>query len=617
MTSNIRSRVKVVKINMRFELMSHVWRVLLACLALTACKADDPPLRGQLMVVLQTDMSLPKDVTQVKILVKRGGTPYHDKNYVVAPGEDWVTKLPATLAVVASVEDPTPRVEVTVVGLRKAEARVFAQSVTTIPEGRTATLFVPIQWLCEGQVRELPRDAGYVSSCEPKGDTIYACRNGSCEDVVVKEKDLKDYDPSDVFGGADEPKEGLCFETVQCFADGFWVIPNQDCIVEVDVEEGYQLNLALLNPKSGDGICNRSGDACYIPLDRDAQFGWNYVRGTNASSKPVRAQLPKAVCTKLDAGEIEAVYATRTCATKTLRFPTCGPWSAVDDSIDVGEDSTPTPDAGSGLPSNAELVIDFESEDGRFEVGVPVQLQLTIVTEDGEEIDVTQQAVWTVEDGDVASVEQGLVTGKKPGVTKIVAQLAGATATFDITVDLGTPESVEVSSEVQEVATGRTLQLEASANYPGGYVVEDAASSVTWESSDDAIATVDANGKVTGVSEGQVTITATLNGVSSEAIEVEVGPAVLDSIALSTSQVGSNEYQLVATGTFSDGSTRDVTDEVTWEQLDGEEYGTVDENGKITVVAVGVVSVRATIGSVSRRVNINVKLGGGDSDSAQ
>src|SRR5690606_9652153 len=102
-----------------------------------------------------------------------------------------------------------------------------------IPERRTATLFVPIQWLCEGQVRSLPQDAGYVSTCEPKGGDAYACRAGTCENVEVEEGDLKDYDPSDVFGGADDPKEGLCFETVDCFEPGFGVVPNEDCVVEV------------------------------------------------------------------------------------------------------------------------------------------------------------------------------------------------------------------------------------------------------------------------------------------------------------------------------------------------------------------------------------------------
>ncbi len=620
MTSSLLYRSKVVaKMNTRWNLLSHVVRALLACMALTACKADEPPVRGQLMVVLQTDMSLPKDVTQVKILVKRGGKPYHDKNYIIAPGENWVSKLPATLAVVAAVDDPTPPVEVTVVGLRKAEARVFAQAVTTIPERRTATLFVPIQWLCEGQVRSLPQDAGYVSTCEPKGGDAYACRAGTCENVEVEEGDLKDYDPSDVFGGADDPKEGLCFETVDCFESGFGVVPDDDCVVEVGVPEGYQLNLALLNPSSGDGICDADRESCYIPLDRDQRFGWNYVRGTNASTMPVRAQLPKAVCSKLADGEIERVQATLACATKTMRFPTCGPWSSVDDSIDVENDTPVVPEDDGGtdaeLPPNAELMINFVNPGDVIEIGVPIQLQLTVVTEGGPGQDVTALAVWSVDNEDVATVVQGVVTGKLPGAAKITAEVAGIVVHFDIEVERGTPESVVVESDVSEVPVGRVIEFTAQVNYVGGYSEDGVSSDVTWTSSDPSIATVDENGNVTGVTEGSVTITAELNGTTSEAFELEVGPAALDDIDLSTSQIGPNEYQLTATGAYSDGSSRDITDEVTWEQLGGEEFGTVDETGKMTVISVGIVSVRATLGSVTTRVNINVTTGAGTPDA--
>jgi hypothetical protein len=593
-------------------------------LAITACKADDPPVRGQLMVILQTDMSLPKDVTQVKILVKRGGTPYHDKNYIIAPGEDWVTKLPATLAVVASVEDPTPRVEVTVVGLRRAEARVFAQAVTTIPERRTATLFVPIQWLCEGQVRELPRDAGYVSSCEPKGNDVYACRAGTCENVTVDEEDLDDYDPSDVFGGADDPKNGLCFETVECFASGFRVVPNEDCIVEVGVPEGYELNLALLNPSNGDGICDRDETSCYIPLDRDARFGWTYAKGTSSSSMPIEAQLPKAVCTKLAAGDIQEVQATLACASKTKRFPTCGPWSSVDDGIDVGEGVEGPVNAGDGgtdagtgpsLPDGAELIIDFANAGEVIEIGVPVQLQLTVVLSDGEEQDVTDQAVWSVENEEIAEVVQGTVTGKRAGPTRIAAELGGVVAHFEIDVERGTPESIEVLSPSDSVPAGLTVQLVATITYQGGYTEDNPTDVLTWGTSDEAVATISQTGEVTGVTEGTALITAELNGVTSAAFELEVGPAILQSIALGTMQIGANEYQVTATGTYSDASQRDITEDVTWEQVDGEAYGTVDETGRLTVISLGPVTVRASLDGVSKRVTINVTNGGGDGDA--
>lgn len=617
--SNVEVISKMVRMmNRRWLNWSQLFRVLLACLALTACKADDPKVRGQLMVVLQTDMSLPKDVTQVKILVKMGGKPYHDKNYIIAPGENWKEKLPATLAVVASVDDPTPRVEVTVVGLRKTEARVFAQAVTTIPEERTATLFVPIQWLCEGQVAELPKDAGYVSTCEPKDGKAQACRAGTCEDVTVDEDDLEDYDPSDVFGGADDPKDGLCFDTLKCFAESSKVVPNEDCVVEIPfgVQEGYELNFALLNPDNGDGICDSSGEQCFIPLDRDSNFGWKYVKGTNAESVPLRAQLPEAVCAKLKAGELEQVQATLACATKTLRFPTCGPWSSVSDSIELEEDPAPLPsvveevDAG---PPPTELIIDFLNPGDVIEIGIPVQLQLTAVDAEGEESDVTNEATWGSEDGNVASVERGLITGHAAGETRITAEVRGTIATFEINVERGSPTSIVVEEPSAGVPLGRSIQLEATAHYPEENS-ENASAVGTWTSSDPGVATVDEEGNLLAVGEGTTQVTIELNGTTSEPIEVEVVPAVLESIEVKQVSLGGNKYQLVAYGVYSNTpkpvedvtTLPDITDQVTWEQTSGEEFGTVDETGLLTVLEVGPVSVRVSLGKVAKQVNITV-----------
>lgn len=564
------------------------------------------------MVILQTDMSLPKDVTQVKILVKVGGKPYHDKNYIIAPGENWITKLPATLAVVASVDDPTPRVEVTVVGLRKADARVFAQAVTTIPESRTATLFVPIQWLCEGQVEELPKDAGYVSTCEPKNGKAQVCRAGSCEEVTIDEDELKDYEPSDVFGGSDDPKLGLCFDTVKCFESGFVVTPDADCVVEIGVPGEFELNLALFNPGDGDGICDASKQNCYIPLDRNELFGWTYAKGSKATSMPLRAQLPEAVCDKLAAGDIQEVQATYACATKTLQFPTCGPWSSVSNTIDVEQETpepsvTSTPDAGvdSGLPAPTELLIELQNPGDVVEIGVPVQLQLTAVDAEGGETDVTDEAEWSSDDERIASIDRGRVTGHATGSTRIRAQVRGKVAEFAINVERGTPELLEISDAPESLPVGRSARVKGQATYPGDNT-EDVTTVGTWTSSDPNVATVDETGRVVAVSEGTASITLELNGTTSAASEIEVGPAALDSIKIDTDQVGLNEYQLTATGKYSDGSQIDISDEATWEQTSGQEFGTLDANGHLSVTSVGSVGVQVTLGEVSTRVNINV-----------
>ncbi|MCD8206463.1 MAG: Ig-like domain-containing protein [Bacteroidales bacterium] len=85
-----------------------------------------------------------------------------------------------------------------------------------------------------------------------------------------------------------------------------------------------------------------------------------------------------------------------------------------------------------------------------------------------------------------------------------------------------TVTAVEISGpEVNEVEIGATLTLTATVSTDDG---SSYTGSVTWASSDDAIATV-SGGMVTGVSEGETNITATAGGVTSDPYSVNVVPA--------------------------------------------------------------------------------------------
>lgn len=611
-----------------------ILRVVVAALLMQACKSDEAPVRGQLMVVLQTDMSLPKDVTQVKIQIKRDGTLYHDKNYIIAPGEDWVAKLPGTLAVIASVEEPTPRVEVVVIGLRGSEARVFAKSVTTIPERRIATLFVPIQWLCEGQVKKLTGngdDAVYESSCTPSGGKERACRAGSCETIEVDESTLKDYAEEDVFGGAEkDSKLGRCFDTRRCFEAGVSVAPDDDCIVELEVPKGFGLNFGLLNPTNNDGIefdrGPREGDRL-VPLDHSSSFGWEYVKGTKATSTPVRAQLPKAVCRRLANDEFESVVASFSCESKTLAYPTCGPWTDIKvvgnvDAVSPQPQPTNTssePDAGPDAgPLELESLVIRLPDDEPIQIGVPVTLELLATPiEGGDPVDVASDAEWASEDEDVATVLEGKVTGHRAGSTVITAKFGGLTATFEVDVERGEPQSIDLSSAPKEpIAAGLPYTLTATAKYAGDEE-EDVSELATWTSSDETIAAVE-DGVITTYLPGTVTITATFEGVETETT-IEVGEPVFKDFEFATAYLDTNVVQIrvfaVLTNDVKDNEIKgpEITDDVTWEQLSGEEFGVMDtDTGIVSVTAQGQIKIRVRFQGRSQDVTINVLFSGAD-----
>src|SRR6186713_477860 len=233
------------------------------------------------MVSLVTDMSIPKDVTHIRVKVKRDDEVREERDFFVAPDGEFF--LPGTIAVIEGSK-PAPVVSVEVVGIRTpnsgpAEARTFSKVTTTIPRERIALLRVPVQWLCD----ETAVDDGtgsYASSCEPIDGEEAACVAGRCEKVEIDSSTLPDFDPRDVFGGGESANDPLarCFDTLDCFDRGEDVDRDDlgdDCTLELDDEDEGSYNVALRLAEGEAGICHGTGqtDPCYVPLDHDDLWG--------------------------------------------------------------------------------------------------------------------------------------------------------------------------------------------------------------------------------------------------------------------------------------------------------------------------------------------------------
>lgn len=128
--------------------------------------------------------------------------------------------------------------------------------------------------------------------------------------------------------------------------------------------------------------------------------------------------------------------------------------------------------------------------------------------------DATHVAIsYTSSDDEVATVSDvGEVTAVAAGDATITAAVDGTTlsAACKVTV-LPAIESVELDY------TTLSLRPEGTAQLTYTVTPEEAlADAVTYTSSDDAVATVDADGNVTAVADGTATITVEVNGVSAE-----------------------------------------------------------------------------------------------------
>jgi uncharacterized protein YjdB len=123
---------------------------------------------------------------------------------------------------------------------------------------------------------------------------------------------------------------------------------------------------------------------------------------------------------------------------------------------------------------------------------------------------------WSSSNTAVATVNgSGLVTGVGAGSTMITATSEGKSGTSTVMVTPVPVASVSVSPASASVTTGQTVQLTATPRDASGSAL--AGRVVTWGSSNTAVATVNGNGLVSGVTVGSATITATSEGKSGTA----------------------------------------------------------------------------------------------------
>ena len=187
--------------------------------------------------------------------------------------------------------------------------------------------------------------------------------------------------------------------------------------------------------------------------------------------------------------------------------------------------------------------------------------------------------------------------------------LAACTVSTTATTPETTPNPTSALSSISitpaspgGLALGTTLQLTATGTYADGSTAL-ISSRVTWTSSDPKIATVSMLGLVTSVAIGSTDIAATLSGISSPVINLTVVAPTLSSIAVTPDSmdnlaVGTTQ-EFAATGTYSDGTTADITSTVTWASSNtnvatisamGLANGDADGNTNITASLSGVTS---------------------------
>jgi hypothetical protein len=144
-------------------------------------------------------------------------------------------------------------------------------------------------------------------------------------------------------------------------------------------------------------------------------------------------------------------------------------------------------------------------------------VQLTATTLDaGNNVLTGRTIAWSSSNESVATVDaDGLVRGVSSGTATITATSEGQSGSALVTVMPPAVASVSVAPATPTVVGGQTVELTATTRDAGNNVLTGRA--IAWSSSNEAVATVDANGLVTARSAGTATITATSEGQSGSA----------------------------------------------------------------------------------------------------
>jgi uncharacterized protein YjdB len=243
-------------------------------------------------------------------------------------------------------------------------------------------------------------------------------------------------------------------------------------------------------------------------------------------------------------------------------------------------------------------------------VGVTQQLAATGTYSDGSSYDITTQVLWSSSDPFVAPVSSGgLATGKAAGVTTAAAQLGSTSGSTTVKVTTATLSSISITPADPILPAGVTEPFRATGTYSDG-TNYDISGQVSWASSDPSVATINSGGLAATTGAGTATITA-VSGSTAGSTGLTVTSATLSSISVTPSNPSLPNtpagvtQQLTATGTYSDGSTHDITPLVTWTSSNTG-VATISSNGLAAAVAPGTANITATSGSISGSTGLSV-----------
>lgn len=168
---------------------------------------------------------------------------------------------------------------------------------------------------------------------------------------------------------------------------------------------------------------------------------------------------------------------------------------------------------------NADSTDGLKASDTKLSLSSGDKETITL-TYDGDKI-AGSKATWKTYNTAVATVNDGVITAKNKGKTKIRAEYKGSKVDIEVTVD-GSDTKSKLKADETKVSLKKGKKETIFLTYDGSSI---SGSKATWKTSNSSVATVD-DGVITAKGKGTATITATYK---SESVKIEVKVDTTDS----------------------------------------------------------------------------------------
>ena len=277
-------------------------------------------------------------------------------------------------------------------------------------------------------------------------------------------------------------------------------------------------------------------------------------------------------------------------------------------SCSTNKDSTTLPDA---TLQNIEITYQYQN----MYVGTSQRLIATGLYSDDSTKNLSELVTWESSDTNLLQIsnetnKQGTLTALIAGSTTITASYNNTSSSVDISVISKTIDSLNIFFDGEDnIASGSQLSLTAIGNYSDGGTQE-ITKQVSWISVSSSICSISNEtntvGKLTTIKSGTCVIKADFGNVSNT-ILFTVTNATLQSISITPTNItlaNGSQQQLTATGVYSDDSTQNLTNQVSW-QASNTNFS-IDSLGLIKTLAVGGGTIQASLLETTHSINITV-----------